>query len=165
MNIVNHQKEIQEQESKRRTIKKCPICGEHLLPLSKVCPSCGNIVEDEGAKVNTVMSELDKICGSYSNLSIRFYDYILLLMPIIYLIWVIIVIVKIVRSNTKYNNFVVLKNKALILYGDNPEFRSYLVHKDTEMEKQRKKNRISHAIIYALIILDAILLVFSLMSI
>ena len=163
MNIMNHQKEVQEQEVQRRT--KCPICGEHLLPLSRVCPSCGHIVEDEGTKINTLMSDLDKTCSSYSNLSIKFYDYILLLLPIIYLLWVIIVIIKIVRSNRKFNKYFVLKNQALVLYGDNPEFRSYLVRKESEMEKQRKKNTITHAIIYALIILDAILLVFSLMSI
>ena len=163
MNIMNHQKEVQEQEVQRRT--KCPICGEHLLPLSRVCPSCGHIVEDEGTKINTLMSDLDKTCSSYSNLSIKFYDYILLLLPIIYLLWVIIVIIKIVRSNRKFNKYFVLKNQALVLYDDNPEFRSYLVRKESEMEKQRKKNTITHAIIYALIILDAILLVFSLMSI
>lgn len=156
-----------EQESLKKTIKKCPFCGEHLPPLSKVCPSCGQIIDDEGegSDVNTVMSELDGICGSYSNLAIKFYDYILLLIPIVYLIWVVVVIVKIVKSNKRFNEFQVLKSRAQTSYGDNSRFRSYLGSKNTEMEKLRNKNKTSHAIIYVLIILDAILLVFSLMGI
>ena len=156
-----------EQESQKRTIKKCPYCGEFLPPLSKVCPSCGQIIEDEsdGIDVSTIMSELDETCGSYSKLTIRFYDYILLLIPVVYLIWAIVVIIKIVRSNSKYNDFLVLKSKAQTSYGDNPRFRSYLGNKTTEMERMKSKNKISHAIIYVLIVLDVIFLVFSLMSI
>ena len=146
-------------------IQKCPICGDFLPPLSKVCPSCGQIIEDEGSDVSAIMSELEDVCSSYSKLTIRLYDYILLLIPIVYLIWAVVVIVKIARSNSLYSEYLVLNSKAQTSYGENPRFRSYLGNKDIEMNKQRNKNRTSHTIIYALLIIDAILLILNLMSI
>ena len=86
---------LQTKDSKK-TIRKCPYCGEILPPMSKVCPSCGQIVdESDDDDVMSVMEEIEGLCATYANKSIRFYDYILLLVPIIYLVWVVIVILKI----------------------------------------------------------------------
>lgn len=158
---------MEEHKVAKTVTKKCPYCGEHLPPLTKVCPSCGQIVEDADGEtdVASMMTEIDKICGSYSGLSIRFYDYILLLVPAVYLVWALVVITKIIRSNKKYNKFLVYKSKAQTLYGENSRFRTYLGNKITEVEEVKRKNRVSHAIIYVLLLLDVVLLGFSFMSI
>lgn len=155
-----------EQESVKRTIKKCPFCGELLPPLSKVCPCCGQIVEDSegGEDVTTMMSELDKVGSKYMNTSIRFYDYILLLIPLVYLVWVVVVIMKIMKSNRLYNDFLSLSSKAKTIYGDNNRFRSYLSSKSTEIEEAKRKNKTSHIILYVLILIDILLLCVSLMN-
>ena len=156
-----------EQESLKRSIKKCPYCGELLPPLTKVCPSCGQIVEDsEGNEdATTIMAEIDKVCAKFANTTIRIYDYILLLIPIVYLVWVIVVIIKIIRSNKLYNKYLSLSSKAKTIYGDNRRFRSYLDSKTTEIERLKQKNKISHIVVYVLIFIDVILLCISLMSI
>ena len=90
--------EIDESKVSKPSIRKCPYCGELLPPLSKVCPSCGQIVDDsKGDDVTTMMSEIDTVCAKFENSSIKIYDYILLLIPIVYLIWVIVVITKIIK--------------------------------------------------------------------
>ena len=158
--------EVEESKVSKPSIKKCPYCGELLPPLSKVCPSCGQIVDDPEAEdnVTTMMSEIDDICKKYSNTSIHIYDYILLLIPIIYLAWGVIVILKIIKSNKLYNAFITQSGKAKALYGDNNKFRSYLTSKTTEIEEIRRKSKTSHIIIYVLMFIDVILLCISLMS-
>ncbi|MBR7031530.1 MAG: zinc ribbon domain-containing protein [Prevotella sp.] len=157
--------EFEESKVSKPTIKKCPYCGELLPPLSKVCPSCGQIVEDSGGDdVTTMMSEIDTVCAKFANSSIRIYDYILLLIPIVYLIWVIVVIMKIIKSNKLYNAFISLSSKARTLYGANHKFHSYLNSKTTEVEEQKRKNKVSHIIIYVLIFIDILLLCISLNS-
>lgn len=157
--------EFEESKVSKPTIKKCPYCGELLPPLSKVCPSCGQIVEDsEGGDVTTMMSEIDTVCAKFANSSIRIYDYILLLIPIVYIIWVIVVIMKIIKSNKLYNAFLSLSSKAKTLYGASHKFNSYLNSKTTEVEEQKRKNKVSHIIIYVLIFLDILLLCISLNS-
>lgn len=141
--------ELEERKAAKPSIKKCPYCGELLPPLTKVCPNCGQIVEDsEGDEnVTTMMSEIDNVCAKFANSSIRFYDYILLLIPIVYLIWVIVVIMKIVKSNKLYNTFQSLSNKAKTQYGANHRFHSYIDSKTTEVEEQKRKSKITHIII------------------
>jgi hypothetical protein len=158
--------EVEESKVSKPSIKKCPYCGELLPPLTKVCPSCGQIVEDsEGDEdVTTMMSDIDSVCARYANTSIRFYDYILLLIPLVYLVWVVVVIMKIVKSNKLYNAFLSLKSKAQTLYGANHRFRSYLESKTTEVEQLKRKCKVSHMIIYAVIIIDVLLLCVSLMN-
>lgn len=158
--------EFEDSKISKPSINKCPYCGELLPPLSKVCPSCGQIVEDPDGESNatTMMSEIDDICKKYSNTSIHLYDYILLLIPIIYLVWVVIVILKIIKSNKLYNAFITQSGKVKTLYGDNNKFRSYLSSKTTEIEEIKRKSKTSHIIIYVLMFIDVILLCISLMS-
>ncbi len=145
-------------------VRKCPYCGELLPPLTNVCPSCGQIVEDQNGDndVNSIMSEIDDVCARISGTSIRIYDYILLLIPIIYIVWIIVVFVKIAKSNRLYNDFCSLRAKAQTLYGDNHRFRTYLSSKTTEIESLRSKNKTSHIIIYIIIFVDVLLLCVSL---
>ena len=157
--------EIEESKVSKPSIKKCPYCGEILPPLSKVCPSCGQIVDDsEGDDVTTMMSEIDTVCARFANSSIKIYDYILLLIPIVYLIWVIVVITKIIKSNKLYNKFQSLSSKAKTLYGANHKFHSYIESKTTEVEELKRKSKVSHIIIYILIFVDILLLCISLNS-
>lgn len=157
--------EIEDKVSKP-TVRKCPFCGELLPPLTNVCPSCGQIVEDQNGEndVNSMMSKIDDVCAKYSGTSIRFYDYILLLIPVVYIVWVFVVIMKIVKSNRLYNDFCSLSAKAKTLYGDNHRFRTYLSSKTTEVERMKSKNKTSHIIIYVLLFVDVVLLSVSLAS-
>lgn len=152
---------LQTKDSKT-TIRKCPYCGEILPPLTKVCPSCGQIVDETDGDVTSMMTEIDEVCAMYANKSIRIYDFILLLVPIVYLVWVVIVIMKIVKSNKLYNDFNVLSNRAKTLYGSNSKFRSYINTKTAEIEEYKRKNKKSHILVYALIIIDILLLSVSL---
>lgn len=158
--------EIEESKTYRSTIKKCPYCGESLPTLSRVCPSCGQIVEDSDGDDNatTMMSDLDEICKKYANSSIRIYDYILLLIPVIYLIWIVVVIMKIIKSNRLYNSFLSQSSKAKTQYGDNHKFRSYLSSKTTEIEEMKRKNKTSQIVLYVLLFIDVALLCVSLMN-
>jgi hypothetical protein len=158
--------EFEENKTAKPSLMKCPYCGDIIPPLSKVCPSCGQIVEDAGDEndAKKMMSDIDEVCVKYANASIRFYDYILLLIPIIYLIWVIVAIVKITKSNKLYNLFQSLSSKAKTLYGENHKFRSYLSSKTTEIEEMRRKNKKSQIIIYVLIFVDVLLLCVSLIN-
>ena len=158
--------EFEDNSQNKATTRKCPFCGELLPPLSKVCPSCGQIVEnsEDDTNVTSFMEEIDSVCTKCANSSIRFYDYILLLIPIVYLIWAIIVIMKIVKSNKTYNAFLALRSKAQTLYGANSKFRSYLSGKTIEMEGLKQSNKIPHIIIYIILALDVILLCISLSS-
>lgn len=158
--------EIEERKVSKPSIKKCPYCGELLPPLTKVCPSCGQIVEDseEENDVTSMMSEIDDVSAEYANTSIRFYDYILLLVPLVYLVWLVVVIMKIVKSNKLYNTFISLRSKAQTLYGANHRFRSYLESKTTKVEQLKRKCKVSHMIIYAIIFIDVLLLCISLMN-
>lgn len=148
------------------SINKCPYCGEILPPLTKVCPSCGQIVEESDGdyNVNSMMSEIDEVCKKYANATIKFYDYILLLIPVVYLIWIIVVITKILRSNKLYNTFVALSSKAKAQYGANHNFRSYLSSKTTEIEEMKRKNKTSQIILYVFLFIDIALLCVSLMN-
>lgn len=158
--------ELEEGKVSRPSIKKCPYCGEILPPLSNVCPSCGQIVEDSEGNSNatTMMSEIDEICKKYANTSIRFYDYVLLLIPLVYLVWIVVVIMKIVNSNKIYNSFNSLCSKARTTYGDNHRFRVFLDSKTSEIEELKRKGNVSHIIVYVLLFMDVVLLGFSLMS-
>lgn len=158
--------ELEEKLQAKQTTRKCPFCGELLPPLSKVCPSCGQIVEnsEDETDVTSLMEEIDGLCTKYANLAIRIYDYILLLIPIVYLIWVIVVIMKIIKSNRTYNTFMVLRSKAQTMYGDNLKFRSYLSGKVKEMESLKQGNKIPHIIIYVILAIDIFLLCISLSS-
>ena len=111
-----------------------------------------------------MMSQIDDVCAKYSGTSIRFYDYILLLIPVVYIVWVFVVIMKIVKSNRLYNDFFSLSAKAQTLYGDNHRFRTYLSSKTTEVERLKSKNKTSHIIIYVLLFVDVVLLSVSLAS-
>lgn len=150
---------LQTKDSKT-TIRKCPYCGDIIPPLTNVCPSCGQIVDeiDGGNDVFSMMTEIDDVCVKYANKSIRFYDYILLLVPIVYLVWGVIVIMKIVKANKLYNDFNVLSNRAKTLYGSNSKFCSYINTKTAEVEENKRKNKILHILVYALIIIDVLLL-------
>lgn len=158
--------EFEEKLQAKQTTRKCPFCGELLPPLSKVCPSCGQIVEnsEDETDATSLMEEIDGLCTKYANLAIRIYDYILLLIPIVYLIWVIVVIMKIIKSNRTYNTFMVLRSKAQTMYGDNLKFRSYLSGKVKEMESLKQSNKIPHILIYVILAIDVILLCISLSS-
>ena len=158
--------ESEESKTSKPSVKKCPYCGELLPPLSKVCPSCGQIIEDPEGESNatTMMSEIDSVCKQYANTSIHFYDYILLLIPIVYLVWVIVVVMKIIKSNKIYNSFYALCGNAKTTYGDNHRFRTYLDSKTKEVEELKRKGKVSHIIIYVLLFIDLILLSVSLMS-
>ena len=151
--------EIEEKVSKP-TVRKCPYCGELLPPLTNVCPSCGQIVEDQKGEsdVNSMMSQIDDVCAKYSGTSIRFYDYILLLMPVVYIVWVFVVIMKIMKSNRLYNNSRSLIAKAQTLYGDNHRFHTYLSSKTTEVERVRSKSKTSRIIVYILLLVDVLVL-------
>lgn len=157
--------ELEENKSKS-TIRKCPYCGELLPVLSNVCPSCGQIIDNQNGDgdVNSMMTEIDDLCASYSRTTIRLYDYIFLLIPIIYIVWAFVVIKKIMKSNRLYNDFSSIKVKAQTLYGANHRFRSYLGSKTTEVEQLKRKSKVSHMIIYAVIIIDVLLLCVSLMN-
>lgn len=146
----------------KASIRKCPYCGEILPPLSKVCPSCGQIVDETDGDITSMMTEIDEVCATYANKSIRFYDYILLLVPLAYLVWVVIVILKIKKSNKLYNDFFVLSNRAKTLYGANSKFTAYINTKTAEVEENKRKNKVSHVIVYTLIIIDVLLLSVSL---
>lgn len=145
-------------------VRKCPYCGELLSPLTNVCTSCGQIVENQNGEnnVNSFMSEFDSLCAKISKTRIHIYDYILLLIPIIYIVWIIVVLMKIIKSNRLYNDFCSLRAKAQTLYGDNHRFRTYLASKTTEIEGLRSKSKTSHIIIYVIIVLDVLLLSVSL---
>ena len=155
-----------EEKVSKTTVRKCPYCGELLPPLTNVCPSCEQIVENQNSEsdVNSMMSEIDDVCTRYSGTSIRFYDYILLLIPVVYIVWVFVVIMKIVKSNRLYNDFCSLSAKAQTLYGGNYNFRTYLSSKTTEVERVRSENKTSHIIIYVLLFVDILLLCVSLAS-
>lgn len=150
----------------KTAIIKCPYCGEVLPPLSKVCPSCNQIVDDQNDvdNVNNMMTEIDTICSIYLNTNIRVYDYIILLIPIVYIVWFFVVFMKIAKSKSLYNDFCSLCSKAQTLYGDNYSFRSYLGHKRSEMQELQKKRRMSHILIYILIFVNILLLGMSLIS-
>lgn len=109
-----------------------------------------------------MMSEIDGIYANYSCNSIRIYDYILLLVPIFYLIWAFVVIKKIIKANRLYNDFMTLSSKALTLYGENYRFRNYLTSKTAEIEEIKRKCKKSHIIIYTLLFVDVLLLCISL---
>ena len=155
-----------EGEKKAPSVRKCPYCGDLIPPLTNVCPSCGQIVEDQNgdSDVNTMMANIDRVCNDSSGSSIRVYDYILLLIPIIYLVWVVVVIMKIRKSNRLYDEFHSLCSKAQNLYGDNHKFHEYLTSKTIEMEGQKKKSKTSHMIVYVLLFVDLLLLCGSLVS-
>ena len=157
--------EIEEKVSKS-TVRKCPFCGELLPPLTNVCPSCGQIVENQNGEsdVNSMMSQIDDVCAKYSETSIHFYDYILLLIPVVYIVWGFVVIMKIMKSYRLYNDFRSLNAKAQTLYGDNHKFSTYLSSKTTEVEIMKSKNTTSHIIIYVLLFIDIVLLSVSLVS-
>jgi len=157
--------EIEEKVSKS-TVRKCPFCGELLPPLTNVCPSCGQIVENQNGEsdVNSMMSQIDDVCAKYSGTSIHFYDYILLLIPVVYIVWGFVVIMKIMKSYRLYNDFRSLNAKAQTLYGDNHKFSTYLSSKTTEVEIMKSKNTTSHIIIYVLLFIDIVLLSVSLVS-
>lgn len=156
--------DTEEIKSSKVAIRKCPYCGESLPPLTKVCPSCGQIVEEEGGRsdVVTTMENIDTVCAKFSKTAIRFYDYIFLLIPIVYLIWFIVSIIKIIKSNRLYNDFISLSSKAQTLYGGNHEFRNYLSKKTIEVEELKRKNKTAHIILYIIMLVDILLLVFSL---
>lgn len=158
--------DIEEKKTTKQSIKKCPYCGELLPPLTNVCPSCGQIVENQDGEsdVGLMMSKIDGVCARYPGTSIRFYDYILLLIPIVYIVWIIVVITKIVKSNHLYNDFCSLSAKAQTLYGGNYNFRTYLSSKTTEIERVKSKNKTSHIIVYILLFVDVLLLCVSLAS-
>ena len=157
--------EIEEKVSKS-TVRKCPFCGELLPPLTNVCPSCGQIVENQNGEsdVNSMMSQIDDVCAKYSGTSIHFYDYILLLIPVVYIVWGFVVIMKIMKSYRLYNDFRSLNAKAQTLYGDNHKLSTYLSSKTTEVEIMKSKNTTSHIIIYVLLFIDIVLLSVSLVS-
>lgn len=152
--------ETEANNTSKPNVRKCPYCGELLPPLTNVCPSCGQIVENQNGDndVSSIMSEIDDVCARISGTSIRIYDYILLLIPIIYIVWIIVVFVKIAKSNRLYNEFCSLRAKAQTLYGDNHRFRTYLSSKTTEMENLKSKSKTSHIIIYIIIVVDVLLL-------
>lgn len=156
--------DTEEVKTSKVAIRKCPYCGESLPPLTKVCPSCGQIVEDEedNSDVTTIMENIDTVCAKFSKAAIRFYDYLLLLIPVVYLVWFIVAIYKIVNSNRLYNDFISLCSKAQTLYGANHQFRNYLSKKTIEVEELKRKNRTSHIILYIIMFVDVLLLAFSL---
>jgi len=156
--------ETEANNTSKPNVRKCPYCGELLPPLTNVCPSCGQIVENQNGDndVNSIMSEIDDVCARFSGASIRIYDYILLFIPIIYIVWIFVVFVKIAKSNRLNNRFLSLRAKAQTLYGDNHRFRTYLSSKTTEMENLRSKSKTSHIIIYIIIVVDVLLLSLSL---
>lgn len=158
--------EEQENRTVRPSIKKCPYCGELLPPLTKVCPSCGQIVEDPVGdnNVTTLMSQIDDVCLKYSKISIRVIDYILLLVPIVYLVWLVVVIGKVMKSNRLYSDFLAISGRAKTLYGDNHRFSTYLSSKTTEIEELNRRNKKSHIILYVLIFIDVVCLCFSFLS-
>lgn len=153
-----------EENKLKSTIRKCPYCGELLPVLSNVCPSCGQIIDNQNGDgdVNSLMTEIDDLCVSYSRTTIRLYDYIFLFIPIIYIVWAFVVVRKIMKSNQLYNDFSSIKTKAQTLYGDNHRFRTYLASKTSEIEGMKGKNKTSHIIIYILLVIDVLLLCISL---
>lgn len=157
---------MEEYNDLKVAVIKCPYCGEVLPPLSKVCPSCNQIVDsqNEADNVNNMMTEIDTICSKYLNTNIRVYDYLLLLIPIVYIVWFFVVIMKIMRSKALYNDFCSLSSKAQTLYGDNYSFRSYLGQKRTDMQELMRKSKKSHIIVYIIMSVNILLLVISLAS-
>lgn len=158
--------DTEELKTVRPAIKKCPYCGEVLPPLTKVCPSCGQIAEGSNGHNNvaSMMRDINDVCKKYANATIKFYDFILLLTPIIYLLWIIGAIIKIVRSNKLYNTFISLSSQAKLQYGANHDFQSYLSSKTTEIEDMKRKNKTLQVAVYILILIDITLISVYLMN-
>lgn len=148
---------------------KCPACGEIVPPLRGVCPSCGHTISfsNKNTQETSLMGlkkQLDDLSIQYSKKSITFVDFILLCIPLVFIVWIFIVLLKIRKAKDIYAEFNNVLSNAFILYGNDNNAKSYLTEVRNKMEKECKKRKIFVIVAYVIVFGDVLSILYSIIN-
>lgn len=140
-------------------IIKCPMCGEVVPPLTGVCPACGHTItfsndSNQSTSLLSLKSKLDGLFVQYSKKSITFVDFLILLAPYVFIIWLIYVLWKVRKSKDILAEFNQMISDGKILYGQDNNARSYFSEMEEKMNVAHKKSKKFVVIAYVLVFLD-----------
>lgn len=160
---------INMEKQKAKGIIKCPACGEVIPPLTGLCPSCGHAISfSKNSSSNTSLfglkKQLDDLFVQYSKKTITFVDFILLIIPLVFIGWIFVVLWKIRKAKDLYAEFVNVLSSADILYGNDNNAQSYFTEISDKMEKERKKGKMFTIVAYVIVIIDVLGILFSMIN-
>ena len=150
---------INMQKQQSTGIVKCPACGEIIPPLTGICPSCGHTISfsndsKQSTSLLNLKSKLDGLFVQYSKKSITFVDFLILLAPYVFIIWLIYVLWKVRKSKDILAEFNQMISDGKILYGQDNNARSYFSEMEEKMNVAHKKSKKFVVIAYVLVFLD-----------
>ena len=140
-------------------IVKCPACGEMVPPLSGVCPSCGHTISfanntNQSTSLLNIKKQLDDLYVLYSKKAITIVDFLILLAPFVFIVWIVYVLWKVQKSKNLNSEFSEVLSNGKILYGQDPKANSYFAEMEKKMNSANRKNKIYKVIAYVLVLFD-----------
>ena len=108
--------------------------------------------------------QLDDLSIQYSKKSITFVDFILLCIPLVFIVWIFIVLLKIRKAKDIYAEFNNVLSNAFILYGNDNNAKSYLTEVRNKMEKECKKRKIFVIVAYVIVFGDVLSILYSIIN-